>query len=432
MCGIFGWQDPGLQAPKTIKHDAIDAASRRGRDGVGVSFDLGAPDRMLSAHAGKFNERLDARYCVGVYRATPTPEPETKLDILGPYGSPQLGWWIHNGTIANDDYIRDQFNVPEHDPFIDSMVIPHLMEGITSAAIGVDRLSEVEGSFAMAGLVSGGAYLYLAANYKPLYWLGGDGWVVFSSNPFATAHPIEPYSVMKFGAGVILGQASLYGEVDRPRSVLVSASSGLDSTTVAYMLRDQGYDVDLAHFHYGANATRKEWERIRQISEHGRMGLVEIEIPKGIVGGTLVEGRYHDEPIRGAEYAEDWVSARNLLMLSLLTAKAERDGYDCIAFGGNLEESGAYPDNEEEFARRFNAILPFAVAPDRKIELLTPVVRMMKHEIVKEGLRLKVPYHLTWSCYSGKEEHCGVCGPCFMRREAFRRSGIEDPVFKEL
>jgi 7-cyano-7-deazaguanine synthase len=54
----------------------------------------------------------------------------------------------------------------------------------------------------------------------------------------------------------------------------------------------------------------------------------------------------------------------------------------------------------------------------------------MKHEIVKIGVPLGVPYHLTWSCYSGNEEHCGECGPCFMRRTAFERNELDDPVFE--
>ncbi len=116
-------------------------------------------------------------------------------------------------------------------------------------------------------------------------------------------------------------------------------------------------------------------------------------------------------------------------MLSILTAWAETNEYGYIAFGGNLEESGAYPDNEQEFGRRFNNILPYATQNGIKVELLQPVSNLMKHEIVKMGNEYKVPWELTWSCYSNKDKHCNSCAPCFMRKTAFERNGMTDPVF---
>ena len=65
------------------------------------------------------------------------------------------------------------------------------------------------------------------------------------------------------------------------------------------------------------------------------------------------------------------------------------------------------------------------------VRLVTPVGRLMKHEIVKQGVKLGVPYDLTWSCYSGGDRHCGECGPCTMRSLAFQRNGRKDPVFNQ-
>jgi len=135
--------------------------------------------------------------------------------------------------------------------------------------------------------------------------------------------------------------------------------------------------------------------------------------------------------VTGAEYAHEWVPARNLLMIAKAVAYAEANGYGAVALGNNLEEGGAYPDNEEQFTTLLNAALPYAVQEGSKVELLAPVGMLMKHEIVALGARLGVPYELTWSCYRGGEHHCGACGPCFMRREAFRRNGLVDPAFEE-
>ena len=115
-------------------------------------------------------------------------------------------------------------------------------------------------------------------------------------------------------------------------------------------------------------------------------------------------------------------------MLSILTAYAESKNISNIAFGGNLEESGAYPDNEQEFGRMFNNILPYATQNGVKINLLQPLSTLMKHEIIKLGRENNVPYELSWSCYSGKKKHCGKCGPCFMRKTAFQRNGLKDPA----
>jgi 7-cyano-7-deazaguanine synthase len=135
--------------------------------------------------------------------------------------------------------------------------------------------------------------------------------------------------------------------------------------------------------------------------------------------------------VEGAEYAHEWVPARNLVMLSVATAYAEANGFNVIALGNNLEESGAYPDNEEQFTIQFDSLLPMAVHDGYEVRVVAPVGTLMKHEIVKLGLELGTPFKETWSCYKGGLKHCGECGPCFMRRTAFERNGTTDPVFED-
>ncbi len=85
-----------------------------------------------------------------------------------------------------------------------------------------------------------------------------------------------------------------------------------------------------------------------------------------------------------------------------------------------------------EFIRLLNKVMPYAVGPNKHVELLMPVGHLVKHEIVKLGLEIGAPLHLTWSCYDNGERHCGRCGPCYMRRWAFRINGIKDPVEYDL
>jgi 7-cyano-7-deazaguanine synthase len=134
----------------------------------------------------------------------------------------------------------------------------------------------------------------------------------------------------------------------------------------------------------------------------------------------------------GAEFAHEWVPARNIVMLSIATAYAEAKGFDYIVLGNNLEEAGAYPDNEPEFINRFNDLLPFAVGDGKRVRVVMPVGNLMKHEIVDLGHRLGAPLDLTWSCYRAGDKHCGTCGPCFMRRTAFEINNLEEVIEYEI
>src|SRR5690606_35279475 len=144
---------------------------------------------------------------------------------------------------------------------------------------------------------------------------------------------------------------------------------------------------------------------------------------------TLDELVTADEGAAGAEYAHEWVPARNLVMLSLATAVAESAGFPYIVLGNNLEEAGAYPDNEMQFINKLNEVLPYATNLHHYVEILMPVGNLMKHEIVRTGLELDAPMDLTWSCYEGGTVHCGTCGPWFMRKKAFEMNGQTDHVF---
>ena len=96
--------------------------------------------------------------------------------------------------------------------------------------------------------------------------------------------------------------------------------------------------------------------------------------------------------------------------------------------GGNLEESGAYADNELIFQQKFNDILPNALNLGNRVQVLTPIANLMKPEIVKLGITINAPLDLTWSCYEAGELHCGKCGPCFMRKTAFKMNNIPEVI----
>ena len=118
--------------------------------------------------------------------------------------------------------------------------------------------------------------------------------------------------------------------------------------------------------------------------------------------------------------------ARNLIMTSLAAGLCDRYGYDTLALGLNLEESGAYPDNTVEFYRTLDQVLN--IGTTSRPRLLSPLANMVKHEIVRLAVDIEAPIHLSWSCYHGRTLHCGECGPCYMRRTAFQIIGEPDSV----
>ena len=296
----------------------------------------------------------------------------------------------------------------------------------------VASLTRIKGSYAL-GLV-GHDRVYLAANYKPIYLLAKGEAIYFSSMerhllPLCTIgirpQRLDPYTAIDLRTG-----QSLPLPREQSRKALAICSAGLDSTTAAYMLRDKGYKVTLLHFTYGCKAEGREVELVRRIGDHMGAPVVVLPLDYSQFAGQspLLTDQAIAGGLQGAEFAHEWVPARNLVMISHAVAYAEANGFGAVALGNNLEEGGAYPDNEEEFTNILGQALDFAVHDGGRVQLLAPVGRLMKHEIVRTGLDLGVPFQLTWSCYRGGTAHCGECGPCYMRREAFRRNGSTDPT----
>ncbi len=239
---------------------------------------------------------------------------------------------------------------------------------------------------------------------------------------------VKPYTLLKIEDGKI-DSFDLYRKKERKKALII-ASSGLDSTVCISWAKDQGYDVSLLHFKYKCRAEKKELEHIRKIKDFYNCELVEIDTNffKDVIKHSKLvdDNSVISENEKGAELAIEWVPARNLIFMSIAGGYAEAHNFDYIILGGNLEESGSYPDNELIFQKKFNDILPNALNLQNKVEILTPIANLMKHEIVKMGIENGAPLHLTWSCYENNDIPCGKCAPDFMRRTAFKMNGVVD------
>jgi 7-cyano-7-deazaguanine synthase len=122
------------------------------------------------------------------------------------------------------------------------------------------------------------------------------------------------------------------------------------------------------------------------------------------------------------------VPFRNAHFLSIATSWAEVIGASKIYIGAVWEDSSGYPDCRPEYYRAMNDLIRAGTRPETDIKIETPLVYLKKRDIVKTGVELNAPLHLTWSCYQGSELACGVCDSCALRLRAFQQAGLEDPI----
>lgn len=460
MCSINGFIKTNrlnIGDPTQRMKEIMIAGCDRGRDAFGyVAFHEGWVNsgRWLKSSAqcsDSIEIPQDALIVLSNNRAEPTTEyvKEKTIDDVQPYsyGNTTI---VHNGTIANDKEIKAKYNL-QLNTEIDSAVIPYVfdqLENFTPENIKEILTKTLIGSFALAVYNRKINKVILATNYKPLNLLHDQdtGTLYFSSlesylhkkdyrfNKKEIFKEIKPYTALIIDCNTSkITEVSLYDEVINPKA-LVCASAGMDSTVAAKWAVDQGYETTLLHFNYRCRAELKENECIQKIADKLGCKLVTIhtDFIKDVIGHSRLVG---DGEVNtagggeaGAELAYEWVPARNLIFLSIAAGYAEAHKIDYIILGGNLEESGAYADNELIFQQKFNDILPNALNLGNRVQVLTPIANLMKPEIVRLGITINAPLDLTWSCYEAGELHCGKCGPCFMRKTAFKMNNIPEVI----
>lgn len=227
------------------------------------------------------------------------------------------------------------------------------------------------------------------------------------------------------------------------RKAIVLNSGGVDSTTcVGIAVNELGYEnVSTASVFYGQKH-EKELECAKKISEHYNVNHYEIDLSDVLKHSNCPLLANSTEEIAHESYAEQiahngegmvrtYVPFRNGLMLSavasLATSLYPEDDVD-IYLGAHADDAAgrAYADCSEEFTSTMASAIE--IGTYGKVHLKAPLVNMTKTQVVETGLKLNVPYELTWSCYEGGEKQCGTCGTCIDRRQAFKNNGTIDPV----
>jgi 7-cyano-7-deazaguanine synthase len=214
------------------------------------------------------------------------------------------------------------------------------------------------------------------------------------------------------------------------KKTVLCFSGGMDSTVALATLKEEmGHEVICLGVHYGQRHER-ELMSAQNVARYYQSELVVSYVPPSLFKGSsqtspeidVPEGHYAEESMK-----KTVVPNRNMVLLSLATALAISRKADFVAYAAHTGDHAIYPDCRPEFAEAFRGILKHS--DWNPPQLLTPFLpKFNKTDIAFRGATLKVPFHLTWSCYKGGEYHCGVCGTCQERKEAFRDAGVPDPT----
>lgn len=215
---------------------------------------------------------------------------------------------------------------------------------------------------------------------------------------------------------------------------VVLLSGGLDSCVTAALAR-QNSDLALLHLDYGHRTNARERRAFHNIADHygvrAQRRLAAVTDALRRVGGSALTDRNVPVPDADADRNDvpvTYVPFRNALFLSLGVAWAESVGASSVYLGAVEEDGSGYPDCTQAFCDAFARAVDSGTRPASRIRILTPVIHLKKHQIVRLGVELGAPLHLTWSCYRNSDRACGRCESCFLRLKAFEKAGIPDPI----
>jgi len=226
---------------------------------------------------------------------------------------------------------------------------------------------------------------------------------------------------------------------NRKELVVVAVSGGMDSCVTA-AIANENYQLAFAHINYGQRTEKRELKAFNDIADYYRVKerlVVDYTHLSKIGGSSLTDKNISvskaDPEKIGASLSSkniptSYVPFRNANILSACVSWAEVLNAKAVFIGAVHEDSSGYPDCRPEFFSAFEKMIELGTKPETNIKIETPVIHLSKAEIIKNGIELNAPLHLTWSCYQNEVEACGVCDSCALRLRGFQKAGVEDPI----
>lgn len=213
---------------------------------------------------------------------------------------------------------------------------------------------------------------------------------------------------------------------------VVLVSGGMDSCVAAAEAARE-HDVAFLHVSYGQRTETRERRSFEAIADHFAVEArlaVKLDALSRIGGSALTDDRV---PVPQADLGREgvpvsYVPFRNTHLLAVAVSWAEVIGAQRVFIGAVEEDSSGYPDCRRAYYEAFNRLIEVGTKPGTRLEVITPLIGLRKSEIVKRGLALGAPFHLTWSCYRSEDLACGDCDSCALRRRGFAEAGARDPI----
>jgi 7-cyano-7-deazaguanine synthase len=214
--------------------------------------------------------------------------------------------------------------------------------------------------------------------------------------------------------------------------MIVLLSGGLDSTVLAGQMLTEGHPVEAVSVDYGQRHGARELVAAAQVAvaygiRHDVIGLAALA---DHLGGSALTG---DRPVPEGHYSAPSMAAtvvpnRNMIMLAIAAGIAAARGHDTVATAVHSGDHPIYPDCRPEFIMAVSRAAELGTAGHGDVVIRAPFARIDKARIVHLGDVMGAPMGLSWSCYLGGEVHCGRCGTCVERAEAFKLAGVTDPT----
>ena len=213
---------------------------------------------------------------------------------------------------------------------------------------------------------------------------------------------------------------------------IVLVSGGLDSCVTA-AIANQSYQLAFLHVNYGQRTEKRELKAFMDIADYYKVKprlVTPLPFLKEIGGSSLTNFKM---PIpQGLPKSKDipstYVPFRNTHFIAIAVSWGEVIKAEKIFIGAMEEDSSGYPDCREEYFSIYNQLITLGTRPETKIEIVTPIIHLKKAQVVKKGIELGAPLHLSWSCYQREDIACGKCESCQLRLKAFVQAGIKDPI----
>ncbi|MEO6694057.1 MAG: 7-cyano-7-deazaguanine synthase QueC [Ignavibacteria bacterium] len=213
---------------------------------------------------------------------------------------------------------------------------------------------------------------------------------------------------------------------------IVLVSGGMDSALTS-AIAGKKHELNFLHVNYGQRTQKRELKAFNDIAEYYGVKsklVVDISYLSDIGGSSLTDMKLKVEKanLKNKKIPTSYVPFRNANILSIAVSWAEIIKAAKIFIGAVEEDSSGYPDCRKDFFDAYNKMISKGTKPGFEIKIETPIIDLLKKEIVLRSVQMNVPIHLTWSCYKENKIACGECDSCGLRLRGFQQAGIRDVI----